>query len=143
MSKILANQIANFGDNSPIELKEGLNIPLGKPLQIAGSVGGPGQVLTAIAGGSISWTAPFSGSYTDLTNKPTIPPAQVQSDWNATGTDVAAILNKPVIPAQPSITLTAPGSSTLTYNQANGEFTFTPPDLSSYCLLYTSDAADE
>ena len=137
MSKILANQIANFGDNSPIELKEGLNIPLGKPLQIAGSVGGPGQVLTAIAGGSISWTAPFSGSYTDLTNKPTIPPAQVQSDWSATGNDVAAILNKPVIPAQPSVTLTAPGSSTLTYNQANGEFTFTPPDLSTYLTSYS------
>jgi len=25
----------------------------------------------------------FSGSYTDLTNKPTIPAAQVNSDWNA------------------------------------------------------------
>ena len=136
MSKILANQIANFGDNSPIELKEGLNIPAGKPLQIAGSVGSPGQVLTT-TGGSISWTAPFSGSYTDLTNKPVIPPAQVQSDWNATGNDVAAILNKPVIPAQPSIVLTAVGSSTLTYNQANGEFTFTPPDLSSYLTSYT------
>ena len=136
MSKILANQIANFGDNSPIELKEGLNIPAGKPLQIAGSVGSPGQVLTT-TGGSISWTAPFSGSYTDLTNKPVIPAAQVQSDWNATGNDVAAILNKPVIPAQPSIVLTAVGSSTLTYNQANGEFTFTPPDLSSYLTSYS------
>ena len=136
MSKILANQIANFGDNSPIELKEGLNIPAGKPLQINGSVGSPGQVLTT-TGGTITWTAPFSGSYTDLTNKPTIPAAQVQSDWNATGTDVAAILNKPVIPAQPSITLTAPGSSTLTYNQANGEFTFTPPDLSAYLTSYS------
>ncbi len=136
MSKILANQIANFGDNSPIELKEGLNIPAGKPLQINGSVGSPGQVLTT-TGGTITWTAPFSGNYADLTNKPVIPAAQVQSDWNATGNDVAAILNKPVIPAQPSITLTAPGSSTLTYNQANGEFTFTPPDLSAYLTSYS------
>jgi hypothetical protein len=136
MSKILANQIANFGDNSPIELKEGLNIPAGKPLQINGSVGSPGQVLTT-TGGTVTWTAPFSGNYADLTNKPVIPAAQVQSDWNATGNDVAAILNKPVIPAQPSITLTAPGSSTLTYNQANGEFTFTPPDLSAYLTSYS------
>ena len=40
----------------------------------------------------------FSGSYTDLTNKPTIPAAQVNVDWNAT-TGVRAILNKPTIPA--------------------------------------------
>jgi len=39
----------------------------------------------------------FSGSYTDLTNTPTIPAAQVNSDWNATS-GVAQILNKPVIP---------------------------------------------
>lgn len=38
----------------------------------------------------------FSGSYNDLTNKPTIPSGQVQSDWNAT-TGVSAILNKPTL----------------------------------------------
>ena len=36
----------------------------------------------------------FSGSYNDLTNKPTIPAAQVNSDWNA-ASGVAQILNKP------------------------------------------------
>ena len=36
-------------------------------------------------------------NYANLTNKPTIPAAQVNSDWNATG-GVAEILNKPVIP---------------------------------------------
>lgn len=36
----------------------------------------------------------FSGSYTDLSNKPVIPAAQVNSDWNASGT-VAEIINKP------------------------------------------------
>lgn len=36
----------------------------------------------------------FSGSYNDLTNKPTIPAAQVNSNWNATS-GVAQILNKP------------------------------------------------
>ena len=135
MSKILANQIANYGDNSPIEIKEGLNIPGGKPLQVAGSSGVVGQVLTS-TGTTIQWSNPFSGSYNDLTNQPTIPPAQINSDWNAVGT-VAEILNKPVIPPQSSVTLTAPGSSTLTYNQVNGEFTFTPPDLSAYLTSYS------
>lgn len=131
MSKILANQIANYGDNSPVEVKEGVNIPAGKPLQAAGVAGISGQVLTATPT-SIEWKTPFDGSYLSLTNTPTIPAAQVNADWNASGGSVAAILNKPVIPAQPSIVLTAAGSSTLTYNQANGEFTFTPPDLSGY-----------
>ena len=39
-------------------------------------------------------TVAFSGSYDDLSNKPTIPAAQVNSDWNATS-GKAQILNKP------------------------------------------------
>lgn len=39
-----------------------------------------------------------SNDYTDLDNKPTIPAAQVNSDWNASS-GVAQILNKPTIPA--------------------------------------------
>lgn len=38
-----------------------------------------------------------TGSYNDLTDKPVIPAAQVNSDWNATS-GVTQILNKPVIP---------------------------------------------
>ena len=135
MSKLLANQIANYGDDAPIEIKEGLNIPASKPIQAAGISGASGQVLTS-TGTSISWTTPFDGDYNTLTNKPTIPPAQVNSDWNASS-GVAVILNKPVVPPLPSVTLTAAGSSTLTYNAQNGEFTFTPPDLSSYLTTYT------
>ena len=135
MSKLLANQIANYGDDAPIEIKEGLNIPVGKPIQAAGIAGSSGQVLTS-TGSSISWTTPFDGDYNNLSNKPTIPSAQVPSDWNASG-GVTRILNKPVVPQQPSVTLTAPGGSTLTYNAANGEFTFTPPDLSAYLTSYT------
>jgi len=135
MSKLLANQIANYGDNAPIEIKEGLNVPAGKPIQAAGVSGSSGQVLTS-TGTSISWTTPFSGDYNNLTNKPTIPAAQVPADWNASG-GVTRILNKPIVPPQPSVTLTAPGGSTLTYNAANGEFTFTPPDLSAYLTSYT------
>jgi phage-related tail fiber protein len=58
-------------------------------------------------GGSTAWSditgkpsfaiVATSGSYNDLLNKPTIPAAQVSSDWNAT-TGVAQILNKPTIP---------------------------------------------
>ena len=43
-------------------------------------------------------TVSTTGSYDDLTNKPTIPAAQVQSDWNATS-GMGVILNKPTIPA--------------------------------------------
>jgi len=39
----------------------------------------------------------FSNNYNDLDNLPTIPAAQVNSDWNATS-GVAEILNKPTIP---------------------------------------------
>lgn len=41
-----------------------------------------------------------SGSYNDLTNKPTIPAAQIQSDWNqADNTSADFIKNKPNIPS--------------------------------------------
>ena len=46
-------------------------------------------------------TVATSGSYTDLSNKPTIPAAQVNSDWNATS-GLAQILNKPTIPTNTS-----------------------------------------
>jgi hypothetical protein len=48
-------------------------------------------------------TVAASSSYNDLTNKPTIPAAQVNSDWNA-ASGVAEILNKPTIP-QPGTTI--------------------------------------
>ena len=130
MSKILANEIANYGDDSPIDLKEGLNIPAGKPVQAAGSSGTTGQVLST-TGTTVQWVTPFSGSYTDLSNRPTIPAAQVNSDWNASS-GAAVILNKPVVPPQPSVTTASAGTAALAYNSGNGEFTFTPPDLSSF-----------
>ena len=46
-------------------------------------------------------TVATTGSYNDLSNKPTIPAAQVNSDWNATS-GVAQILNKPTIPTDTS-----------------------------------------
>ena len=129
MSKLLANQIANYGDDAPIEIKEGLNIPAGKPIQAGGVPGSAGQVLSS-TGATIQWITPFDGDYNSLTNTPTIPAAQVPSDWNASG-GLARILNKPVVPQQPSVTTTAVGTAALAYNSTNGEFTFTPPDLTN------------
>ena len=130
MSKILANEIANYGDDSPIDLKEGLNIPAGKPLQAAGSSGSAGQVLST-TGTSVAWVAGFDGDYNSLSNRPTIPAAQVNSDWNASG-GVAVILNKPVVPPLPTVTTaSASGAGSLAYNAGNGEFTFAPADLSN------------
>ena len=84
MSKLLANQISNYNDNGPVEVKDGVNIPTGKPLQVAGANGTSGQYLTS-TGSSIAWTT-----------FPTIPAAQVQTDWNAT-VGIASILNKPTL----------------------------------------------
>jgi hypothetical protein len=57
-----------------------------------------GQVLTTNGSTAASWTTlaavAASGSYADLTNKPTIPAAQVSADWSAIS-GVAQILNKP------------------------------------------------
>ena len=133
MSKILANEIANYLDNAPIDIKEGLNIPAGRPLQVDGNSGTAGQVLTS-DGTGLSWNTPpyFSGAYADLTGLPTIPAAQVNSDWDAT-TGVARILNKPFIPPLSSVVVgPAQGGGDLTFNNVNGEFTYTPPDLSSF-----------
>ena len=134
MSKILANQIANYGDDAPIEIKEGLNIPAGKPIQAAGNAGSSGQVLST-TGVDLAWITPFDGDYNSLSNKPTIPAAQINADWNASS-GLGVILNKPAVPPLPSVTVGAVGSSSLSYNSGNGEFTFTPPDLSNYDTAY-------
>ena len=130
MSKLLANQIANFGDDAPIEIKEGLNIPAGKPLQAAGVTGNSGQVLTS-TGTTIQWVTPFDGDYNSLTGRPTIPAAQVQVDWNSSS-GLTSILNKPIVPAQPSVVTNVAGTAALAYNSGNGQFTYTPPDLSGF-----------
>jgi len=137
MSKILANQIANYADGGPIEIKEGLNVPSGKPLQVNGATGTSGQVLSSDGTGLV-WTSTsyFSGNYNDLTNKPVIPNAQVNSDWTASS-GVAEILNKPTIPPQSSVITNSAGTAALAYNNSNGEFTYTPPDLSTFLTSYT------
>lgn len=55
-----------------------------------------GKADTAVQPSDLA-TVATSGSYNDLLNKPTIPAAQVNSDWNA-DSGVSQILNKPTIP---------------------------------------------
>ena len=126
MSKLLTNQISNYTDDGPVEVKDGLNVATGKPLQVAGASGTSGQFLKS-TGSSVAWedfpTIPaaqvqvdwnatsgvgsilnkpalsvvaVTGSYGDLINKPTIPAAQLNADWNSTG-GITRILNKPTL----------------------------------------------
>ena len=68
-------------------------------------------------------TVATSGSYADLSNKPTIPAAQVNSDWNASS-GVAQINNKPstMTPSAHAATHAAGGSDpvTVTAGQISG-----------------------
>ena len=105
---------------------------------VISSVGsGGGTILPADAAGylknngtgTLSWgslaTVATSGSYADLANQPTIPAAQIQSDWNQLTVEALDyIKNKPAIPA----TLQALGITDGTAGQVlttNGFGTFT------------------
>ena len=58
------------------------------------------EILESNSGGSSGGSSGggFSGDYNDLINKPTIPAAQIQSDWNQTNTSAKDyIKNKPTI----------------------------------------------
>jgi hypothetical protein len=69
-------------------------------------------------------TVATTGAYADLSGKPTIPAAQVNSDWNAVS-GVAQILNKPTIPAaQVSSDWNASSGVAQILNKPT---TFTPP----------------
>ena len=87
-----------------------------------------GQALILDANLDGQWTTlatvATTGDYDDLLNKPTIPAAQVNSDWNAVS-GVAEILNKPTIPTvnDATITITQGGvtKGSFTLNQASGD----------------------
>jgi hypothetical protein len=86
-------------------------------------------------------TVATSGSYLDLSNKPTIPAAQVNSDWNA-GSGVAQILNKPALPANTSSVAHQWFSA---YNSATGAFSQAQPacgDLSNAAASCSTDATN-
>lgn len=56
-----------------------------------------GTGLAAILNQPTLATVATSGSYADLSSKPSIPAAQVQSDWNASS-GLGVVLNKPTVP---------------------------------------------
>lgn len=61
------------------------------------------QTLTEKANTADLATVATTGSYNDLTDQPTIPAAQIQSDWNqANNAAVDFIKNKPLIPTVPT-----------------------------------------
>ena len=156
MSKLLTNQISNYNDNGPVEVKDGINVATGKPFQVAGANGTSGQYLKS-TGSSVAWTSfpttvagygitdAFSGAYADLTGKPSIPsnisdladvattaPTNDQvlkwngSSWTPAADSAGIALNSI------SVSVNSVGTAGLTYNNSTGEFSYTPPDLSGY-----------
>jgi hypothetical protein len=78
----------------------GIGVLLNKPTTVSTFTNDAGYLTAAstIPATKISGLAPVatSGSYTDLSSKPTIPAAQVNSDWDSVS-GVSQILNKPTI----------------------------------------------
>lgn len=102
-------------------------------------------VLSATGGstGALTWAsvtgkptfAPVatSGLYSDLTGAPTIPAAQVQTDWNAT-TGLGVLLNKPALfsGAYSALTGVPATFAPAAHTQAFSTITATPTSLGGY-----------
>lgn len=77
-------------------------------------------------------TVSYSGSYNDLSDKPAIPEAQVNSDWNA-NSGVAQILNKPDLTVYATKTEVTAVSNAMveatTLNYALSEWTLNPSSV--------------
>jgi len=78
-------------------------------------------------------TVATTGAYNDLSGKPTIPAAQVQSDWTAVS-GLGVILNKPTLfnGAYSSLTGIPSTFAPSAHNQAWSTITSTPTTLSGY-----------
>jgi len=74
--------------------------------------------LNAKADTSSLATVSTTGDYDDLLNKPAIPSAQVNSDWNA-NSGVAQILNKPTIPTDTNQLTNWAGYITASYHDSS------------------------
>ena len=103
--------------------------------------------ITGVAWGEVTGKPTFAtvattGSYDDLEDKPTIPAAQVNADWNAVS-GVAQILNKPTIPTVPSagttasaVSTTASGGSATTWSKSDHVHSISSSTITS-ALGYT------
>lgn len=69
-----------------------------------------------------------TGSYNSLSDKPTIPAAQVNSNWTAT-TGVASILNKPSIPSSAADVGAVPTSRTINGKTLDSNITLSASDV--------------
>lgn len=79
-----------------IELSAVFNNKVFSKWKLTSPTGSTANMTPVVTNATLA-TVATSGSYNDLSNKPTIPAAQVNSDWNAIS-GVAQILNKPTIP---------------------------------------------
>lgn len=111
-----------------------LQINHGKSVSFANLAGQPtdnaalASALGAKADTSSLATVATTGDYGDLLNKPTIPAAQVQSDWNqATTTAVDYIKNKPTIPTDTNQLTNWAGYITSSYHDSSKQDAMTLP----------------
>ena len=96
---IYGSQSGHWGMNTGAKLSNIADVAYYGPSQVSN-----GDVLAISGAGTpnYKWTkthlgaAAYTNDYDDLTNKPTIPAAQVNSDWNSVS-GVSEILNKPTL----------------------------------------------
>lgn len=100
------------------------------------------SALNAKADTSSLATVATTGDYDDLLNKPTIPAAQVNSDWNA-NSGVAQILNKPTIPTDTNQLTNWAGYVTASYHDSSKQDALTLPATPTQWNLVTWWADNE
>ena len=93
-----STDVATFTANSSTDVTANISVPtkVSDLSNDSGFITNSVNDLTNYTLTSSLATVATSGSYSDLSNKPTIPAAQVNSDWNASS-GVAEILNKPAL----------------------------------------------
>ena len=93
-----STDVATFTANSSTDVTANISVPtkVSDLSNDSGFITNSVDNLTNYTPTSSLATVATSGSYSDLSNKPTIPAAQVNSDWNASS-GVAEILNKPAL----------------------------------------------
>lgn len=94
---IIANgEISASGGGAEYTAGSGISIDDNNTISVDSDIrSGAAAGATAVQAADLA-TVATSGSYNDLSNKPSIPAAQVNSDWNA-ASGVSQILNKPTL----------------------------------------------
>ena len=106
---LVSNDIADKADKSDTYTKSEVDLKIDEAISGGGDLQNyytKSEVDTALGNKANSAdlsNVATSGDYNDLSNKPTIPNAQIQSDWNqADSTQLDFIKNKPTIPVIPT-----------------------------------------